>query len=258
MSWVRLVLGRRVPLYVSLPVVAACGAAGFIVSTMQPGPTRRRKTNEPVNHEGTASQGLSRHPRRRRRSRAHTPQCRATALGGTRSPAGWVVRCEVAGRRNRSSNTSDRCARRRCAITRPIAAAVPQRLPSELRRIPLNARGPPSARCGRHTLPRFVVRSRLPNSASPPRRSRQELKGLPLIGQSFPCSNRRSASRPLMRRLSCCASGVKSSSRDARLRRFNREGSYREGSVRRLVDPAPAPSWRRCSRRGWCRPGRRR
>jgi len=39
MSWVRLVFGRRVPLYVSLPVVATCGAAGFIVSTMQPGST---------------------------------------------------------------------------------------------------------------------------------------------------------------------------------------------------------------------------
>jgi hypothetical protein len=38
MSWVRLVFGRRVPLYVSLPVVATCGAAGFIVSAMQPGP----------------------------------------------------------------------------------------------------------------------------------------------------------------------------------------------------------------------------
>ena len=39
MSWVRLVFGRRVPLYVSLPIVATCGAAGFIVSTMQPGST---------------------------------------------------------------------------------------------------------------------------------------------------------------------------------------------------------------------------
>ena len=44
--------------------------------------------------------------------RAAVSQGRTSALGGTQSPAGWVVCCGLTVRRNRSSN---RCARRRCA-----------------------------------------------------------------------------------------------------------------------------------------------
>jgi hypothetical protein len=39
MSRVGLLFSRRVSLYVSLPVIAACGATGYIASAMQPGPT---------------------------------------------------------------------------------------------------------------------------------------------------------------------------------------------------------------------------
>src|SRR5256885_9649216 len=39
MSPLRLLSNQRVPLYVSLPIIAACGAAGFLVSTLQPNQT---------------------------------------------------------------------------------------------------------------------------------------------------------------------------------------------------------------------------
>jgi hypothetical protein len=39
MSRLALVFSQRVPLYISLPVIVACGAAGYIASTMRPSTT---------------------------------------------------------------------------------------------------------------------------------------------------------------------------------------------------------------------------
>src|SRR2546430_4562142 len=51
MSRLTPLFSRRVPLYLSLPIIVACGAAGYIANTIQPG---RTNTSRPPAHTDQA------------------------------------------------------------------------------------------------------------------------------------------------------------------------------------------------------------
>ena len=192
--------------------------------------------------------------------RAAVSQGRTSALGGTQSPAGWVVCCGLTGRRNRSSN---RCARRRCAGR---TGANPRRRSHSAFRPSCDASGSTHAGrpcgaagtpCRRSSFAADCPTARLrPVEVGGTQGPSADRPGLFLAAIEGPPHARRWLRRP-GRHLP--ETEAISSGRDPRLRRFNREASQEiEGSVRRLVTPAPGPWRRQCSRRGWCRPGRRR
>ena len=86
-------LGRRVPAYISMPIIAACAAAGFIASGMHSGKTTTgaRQTDPPVERTRTTAAtptvGIS-------------PRQRAVARRGGKSAARSAVHRVGVNRRN--------------------------------------------------------------------------------------------------------------------------------------------------------------